>query len=187
MDPQLIRAIESAGEPNWTAVVQAVGAVAAVVVGVLGFLFVWFQIRGLKQALHSDTHSKIYTEDFEILKLFVDKPHLRPYFYDNVEVMSGSADEAAVQTIAEMWCCHFEHVMLQLDNLPKFIRQSWLDYARYMTDCSPAIRACFKKLRNKGLYIAAQDSIMYGGGVPAPNQALQPTAAAIPVSPSSTV
>jgi len=183
VDPQLIWAIESVGEPNWTAVVQAVGAVAAVVVGILGFLFVWVQIRGLKQALNSETHSKVYAEDFEIIKLFVDKPHLRPYFYEKVEIKPGSTDEAAVQTIAELWCCHFEHVMLQLNYLPKVIRQSWVDYARFVYKSSPAIRTCYENLRKEGVYIAKMDYIMKGGVV----QALQPTAAAIPASRASTV
>jgi hypothetical protein len=161
MNPQLIRAIESVGEPNWTAVVQAVGAVATVVV----VLFVWLQMRGLKQALHSETHSKLYAEDFEIIKLFVDRPHLRPYFYKNVEVNPGSPDEAVVHTIAELWCCHLEHVRLQLDCVPKMIRQSWADYAKFLYKSSPAIRICHENMKKEGVYIAEMDRFVKDGAI----------------------
>ncbi len=162
MDPQLIRAIESVGEANWTSIVQAVCAIAGVLVGILGFIFVWIQIRGLTQALNSEAHSKCYTEDFEIVKLFVDNPHLRPYFYDNVEVQPGSPDEASVKTIAELWVCHLEHVWLQLEYLPKKIRKSWADYAHYLYRYSPAIRECYETLRKEGVYMAEMDRFIKG-------------------------
>jgi hypothetical protein len=82
-----------------------------------------------------------------------------------------------VQTIAELFCCHFEHMMLQLDYLPKVIRQSWVDYAQYLYKTSPAVRACYESLRKEGVYIAEMDQIMKGDGDSAPNKPLQQTAA----------
>src|SRR5580700_1395026 len=71
---------------SWPAVVQAVASVAAVVVAVVGFIFLWGQVQGVKRTIQSEASGKVYAEDFDILAIFVDKPHLRPYFYKNVEV-----------------------------------------------------------------------------------------------------
>lgn len=145
---------------SWPAVVQAVASVAAVVVAVVGFIFLWGQVQGVKRTIQSEASGKVYAADFEILAIFVDKPHLRSYFYKNVEVVIDSPDVGAVETIAELFCCHFEQVMLQLDHLPSRIRQSWIDYGRYMYRSSPAMRDTYFEFRRADMFIADMDHVM---------------------------
>jgi hypothetical protein len=76
----------------------------------------------------------------------------------------GDPDAGAVYTIAEMFCVQIEHVMLQLDNLPTLVRQSWVDYARWLHRSSPAIRQRYAKMRKFNAYVAAMDEMMYGTG-----------------------
>lgn len=150
---------------SWPAVVQAVASVAAVVVAVFGFIFLWSQIQGVKRTIQCEASGKVYAEDFDILVIFVDKPHLRPYFYKNVEVGIDSPDIEAVETIAELFCCHFEQVMLQLDNLPSQIRQSWIGYGRYIYRSSPAIRDTYFEFRRQDMFIADMDNLMMNDDV----------------------
>ncbi len=162
MDPNLINAIESVARPNWTDVLQAIGAIVSVFVSVLGFAFLWVQIQGLNRALHSETHGKIFAEDFDIAKIFLERPRLRPYFYGNVEIQKDDVDYGMVETIAELYVCHFEHVMLQSKYLPTDIRQSWLEYVRYLYRSSPPIRDCYFCMRKEGVYTERMDRFLFG-------------------------
>jgi hypothetical protein len=67
-------------EASWPAIVQAIAAVAAVFVTVVGFIFLWLQLQGLKKASQSDAHGRLYSGDAELMKLFVDRPHFRHTF-----------------------------------------------------------------------------------------------------------
>ena len=118
---------------NWTDIVQAVTSLA-------GFAVVIYQLRGLRNATYGETHSRLYGEDYEAVRLFIDHPALRPYFYDNVEPDRASPDYAPANTAAELYAVHFEHIMLQMENLPDAIRQPWRDYIRGMYDRSPVVR-----------------------------------------------
>lgn len=162
MGDQLILAADEFG---WTATAQALGSVATVVVGIAGFIFVWLQIRGLRQALQSEANAKIYAEDADIMKIFIGKPHLRRYFFDNAEAPpEGSPDYDEVRTIAHLTCCHFEHVLLQLNNLPEFVRQGWVDYARYLYQRSPVIRSSYPELRDANVYVKEMDAMLFDTG-----------------------
>jgi len=119
--------------PNWTDIAQAI-------TGLAGFAVVIFQLRDLKNAAYGETHSRLYGEDYEAVKLFIEHPSLRPYFYDNVEPDADSPDRQLADTAAELYAVHFEHIMLQMDNLPENIRQPWRDYIRGMYERSPVVR-----------------------------------------------
>lgn len=62
MDPQLIRAIESVGEPNWTGTVQAIAAFSAVCVGFVGFLLVWQQLEASRDTLKAQVLLKLFDD-----------------------------------------------------------------------------------------------------------------------------
>ncbi|MGH3529686.1 MAG: hypothetical protein ACRDQ6_20620, partial [Pseudonocardiaceae bacterium] len=76
MARQMILAAKFVVQADWTATTQAVGTLLAVLVGIVGFIFVWEQIRNLRQELQCEANGKIYAEHTEIMKIFVDKPHL---------------------------------------------------------------------------------------------------------------
>jgi hypothetical protein len=134
MDPQLIEAIKSVGEPNWTTWVEIGVAIAGCALTIGGFFIV---IR----ALHGDTHSKLYVEDVEILKVFLEHDKLRPYFYEGKSVDEQDQKHCGmVHTLAETFSTHFEHVLLQTKNLPKHIRPRWKDVIKSFLRTSPAIR-----------------------------------------------
>ena len=100
MARQMILAAKFAVQADWTATTQAVGTLLAVLVGIVGFIFVWEQIRNLRLELQCEANGKIYAEHTEIMKIFVDKPHLRKYFFENTEIEPDSADYDAVHAAA---------------------------------------------------------------------------------------
>lgn len=126
--------------PNWAEVVQAIGEAGSLMVGIVGFGVVIYQIRQLKKAIHGETHGKLYPENYETIKLFLEYPQLRPYFYDNTDITRSSPDYNLAITVAELFCSLFEHVVLQMENLPEYMRPEWENYIRSMYSSSPIIR-----------------------------------------------
>jgi hypothetical protein len=130
--------------PSSLEIIQAITTVGSLAIAILGFAVVIYQIRQIKQALHSDTHSKLYAEDFDWAKLIIEYPELRPYFYENQEINEETINSTRARTLAELLCVHFEHVVLQMENLPSHIKPRWEDYIRGICSTSPAIRAHLK-------------------------------------------
>ncbi len=134
----------------WTDIVQAIASVGSLTIAVIGFAFVIVQIRQLKNAIQSDTHSKLYSEDFEWVKILLEYPQLRPYFYDDQDITSDHQDYSRVLGIAELICTHFEHAVLQMENLPTHIVPRWHQYIRSLYNRSPIVRRHLKE--NEGWY-----------------------------------
>jgi hypothetical protein len=130
--------------PSWVEITQAITSMGSLGVAVCGFAVVIYQIRQIQKALHSDTHSKLYSEDFDWAKLIIQYPELRPYFYENQEIREDTPDSARARTLAELLCAHFEHAVLQMENLPSHIKPRWEDYMRGICATSPAIREHLK-------------------------------------------
>jgi hypothetical protein len=105
-------------EPKWTDVAQALGSVGACLIALFGVLAVLKQIKQIKAALHGDTHATLFSQNFEILKLFSDHPEIRPYFYANQEILEGQEhyDQAFITAIVV--ADYLETVALQRSNMP---------------------------------------------------------------------
>jgi hypothetical protein len=81
VDLQLIRAIESVGEPNWTSVAQAIGGIGTLVVSIVGFFILIRQLRQFHQNMQYDAYSKHIEDYSRITQLLIEKPHLNKFFY----------------------------------------------------------------------------------------------------------
>lgn len=115
--------------PTWAPVVQAA-------IGVLGFGFVYWQLRNLRRSIEGATQDRLYAHYTEICKLFIEKPYLRPFFYNNENrpasppgdhlVLSGEID-----AMSEMILGLIEHTVVQHVNLPSDSwEHCWYPYAR---------------------------------------------------------
>lgn len=155
-------ALDLPTDANSSAVFQAYSGALSVAVGIVGFVLLWFQLRGLKRSSQSEANGKIFTSDTEILRVFVNNPKLRQYFYDGIECPPGADDADAVQTIAEMFLCHFEHALIQLENMPPDVRPGWANYARYMHKHSPAIQDAWNEARKLNIYALDMDEFLRG-------------------------
>ncbi len=169
MPPHIAQLIAGHRDINTTmgykaAAAQAVGTLLAVLVGIVGFIFVVQQIRNLRHQLQCEANGRVYAEHAEIMKIFVRKPQLRQYLFENAEIERGNPDYEVAHILAHMACCYFEHVLLQLENLPEYVRQGWVDYARFIYRLSPVTRACFEAYRKSNVYIKELDEMLKGHG-----------------------
>ena len=135
--------------PNWAEAVQAV-------VAFLGFIILWWQINGLKKAVHSETQAKLYDHYTNVVALILERPYLRPYLYKD-DPVPGESEEAAkrrreVETMCEIMAGLLEHGLLQKDNLPtKAWRQCWESFISARVNESQPL--CHFVKRNEQWYV----------------------------------
>jgi hypothetical protein len=122
---------------------------------VIGFVFVVFQIRYLRRATQGDTHADLYSQYMEMGKLFLRKPHLRPYFYHSAEIDVTAPNSARLKQEVAMMCelitTLLEHAALQRPNLPgESWKECWQAYTCARFDNSSVLREWWES--NKEVY-----------------------------------
>ena len=143
--------------------------VAQLLVTIIGFVFVVLQLGSLRRQIEGDTHADLYGQYMEMGKLFLRKPHLRPYFYDSTEINVTAANSGRIKQEVDMMCelitTLLEHAALQRHNLPG---ESWADcwraytYARF--DSSSVLRQWWRA--NEEVYAASFRTIVNSRPVP---------------------
>lgn len=139
-------------EVKWTDKVQAMCGVLTLVATIIGFIFLSIQITQAKHALQASAHTAIYAQIQTIDQIFVDKPSLRKFFYDNYDFPADATEKEkeAVVPVADVMQDFFEHVTLQRENLPENKWPLWLKYMRFVYDNSPVMRRHLKE--NAAMY-----------------------------------
>jgi hypothetical protein len=130
----------------WATVVQAT-------VSVVGFLFVLgqlklvrLQLRLVRRNIRGTTQDSLYAHYTEVCKLFLDKPDLRPYFYDKKpKPISCLVDRPylneEIDAASEMILGLIEHAIMQRKNLPDDSwSHCWQPYAKERVEKSPTIQ-----------------------------------------------
>jgi hypothetical protein len=146
-----------AKEIRWPETIQAL-------ISIIGFVAVVCQIRRLKRTVQGETHSELYTHYLEVNKLFLEKTHLRPYFYDSKELNQSDKRPRLRQQLDSM--CEIvlgllEHAVLQKVNLPgDSWRNCWMTYVRERLDKSPELKNFFRA--NEQWYAQALRDIIHG-------------------------
>jgi hypothetical protein len=144
------------GQVTWAAALQAAASI-------IGFLVIGYQVIHLRKNIRGATEDRLYAHYTEICKLFIQKPYLYPYFYDN-QSLTGSLSnrENLHEEIAMMSEAIFgliEHACLQQKNLPPDAwKNCWLPYANERLSKSAAMQQFFNC--NQGWYTAALRSVV---------------------------
>ena len=125
-----------AEEVKWTDVAQ-------LGVAIIGFVLILSQLGKLKKQLAGDAYTSLYEQYVDVCKLFLEKPHLRPYFYEKRAVDATIPDrktiQAEVEIVAELMTGLLEHAAVQQDSIPKDIyEQCWLEFTKDRFE-SPAL------------------------------------------------
>ena len=99
--------------------------IGGLLVSIAGVVLVTKQVqlvnRQLEQVSHTisgNAFSSSFAELREIHKVFIDHPHLRPYFYDDKRLPENSEYWNTALTIAEMFLDAFFHLYLLRDRFP---------------------------------------------------------------------
>lgn len=130
---------------------------AQALIGGIGFLFLWFQLRAVKQTMESDTHSKLYEHYLQFNKLLIEKPYLYPYFYENKSIDKNDDGNdslklrAEVEITCEILAGLLEHAALQRTNICSDAGENcWNNYTKERFRMSQELRNYF--LRNRDYY-----------------------------------
>jgi hypothetical protein len=84
----------------------------------------------------------------QINRLFVDRPSLRPYFYEEQELDRESTEERKrIEATAELFISFIDNVLTQMPLLPSHLAQPWRTYFASVTTSSPALREFWKRHR----------------------------------------
>jgi hypothetical protein len=132
-------------------VVQAAASLA-------GFVLIW-QLFLVRRNIRGTTQDSLYAHYTEVCRLFVDKPYLRPYFYNNKpKPISCPKDHPylndEIDGVSEMILGLIEHAIVQRRNLPSTSwKACWEPYARERVRSSQTIREFYEK--NKDWYAKA--------------------------------
>jgi hypothetical protein len=136
---------------------------ASVIISALGVMIAFFgvctfaiQIGNTNASISNNTLEQIYGRMHSINMLFVDRPELKPYFYDGMEIndpnpiaRSLKIDEAVVRArvpaVAEMMCDFFAQALIELKRLPEGAYQGWVNYIQSVYLTSPVLRQYYQE------------------------------------------
>lgn len=115
--------------PNWADTTMAITAVASLIVMTVGLCFVYVQLRKLREALWSDTQSRLCDQSLEILRFLAEKPETYDYFYNGKPLTDAEPNRVFILYAAEALANFMEHLVLQKQNLPE---RQWLVWRRFI-------------------------------------------------------
>ncbi len=118
-----------------TAVASAVAALAASA----GLIYIARQLHNARQTLQFAAAEHLYSRMHDIHKLFLDRPELRPYFYERVRPGRWSGHKRKAEVMAELLADFFQQVFLELNTLPLQTRAGWREYMSHVLRHSPTL------------------------------------------------
>jgi hypothetical protein len=142
-------------------IVQCLGFVGAIVT----LIFLWQQLRNTVKALkYSASAIEINTKAIEqnafnsaasnlmeIGKLFVDKPHLRKYFYDGEPVPERPEEYEQAKAAALVMLDFLANILVYVNNYEHlYPEKEWHGYIKDIFRSSPMLRETFTQLRRAG-------------------------------------
>jgi hypothetical protein len=112
----------------------------AAIAFVVSLLLLLWQIVELRRSVQGQTYQAVYGQMFEIHRTFLERPELRPFFYDNVEADPANALAPQVAVMAEWIGDLFDNVFRQQATMPSGTFDEWRRYMRSVYWTSPALR-----------------------------------------------
>jgi hypothetical protein len=126
-------------EKEWIAL-TAIGAFILPLVTLGGFWLVIKQLRSEREALETQTREQVYQASLGILKMFVEHPDLRPYFYDSIPMPVQNLEKSKVLAACEVMGDHWENILLSKKSLDEETLEVWKDYMQGIYSTSPSLK-----------------------------------------------
>ena len=106
------------------------------------------QSRHGVQATLASVYQAMNDNMLQINRLFVDRPSLRPYFYEEQELTDESPEELErIDATAELFVNLIDNVLTQMPLLPGHLAQPWRTYFASVITSSPVLREFWKRHR----------------------------------------
>jgi hypothetical protein len=132
---------------NWTAV-EAIGVWTTAAIALGGAIFVWRQLQQVERTIRGDTHERLTTESFEVLKFLASNPESYPYFYEGKTSNEEGTHHHFVLYAAEMITNYLEHVVSQKDDMSAADWKAWEHVIIDTFQKSPAVIDHIKRLKD---------------------------------------
>lgn len=111
------------------------------VVTVLGFIFIWVQLKNQRRSLESQTSWQVYGLGSQVLAMFVQFPELRPYFHGGqIQLPDEEPMRSRVLAAIEVFCDHLENIVARRDDMDAGTYEVWESYMRKLHKRSPVLR-----------------------------------------------
>ena len=137
-------------------------AVITLLVTAVGLFAISRQLEQSRATLLSNTSEHMYARMHDIHKVFIERPHLRAYFYHGAPAPRLEDDAERyyeVLSAAEMLCDFFHQVLVELDTLPEDDRDyspemyqdlysGWTAYIKDVYKRSPVFRDYYQANQN---------------------------------------
>ena len=130
-------------------VLSALGVIAMPVVTLLGFAFLYFQIKTASKTIESQATAEIYGLGMRLYEMVVAYPELRRHLYEQSEVPNDSADRDRLLIACEMYCDFFEYVIAESAVIGDDVRGAWIAMMREMVAQSPSLRKFVDERRDQ--------------------------------------
>lgn len=132
-------------------------AIAAVLVNLCGFLLLSEQLGATKEATENQTRWEIEQVSFNVYKMLVDQPSLRPYFYEGKSLPVHEANEAEpaaelrwkLESACELLLDYFETIVRSGAVLDDTSEVVWRKYMIKVYRKSPALRQFLENERDR--------------------------------------
>ena len=119
---------------------QAYVSLAGLVLALVGLPILFLQIRAIQRSVRSAAHAAIYAQAADFRAHLVERPHLRGYFFDGVDIAPEHPEYERVVTIAELFLNELEHITVMADSFGRENRPALERFARLALARSPILR-----------------------------------------------
>lgn len=119
---------------------DTVSSVVGIAIAALGLGAVLFQLRQLDQDIKGNTRTSIYDMAARIKEVFLVRPHLRPYFFEGLDISAEHDHYAEAIAVADYYCLYLEQITTQKATIADGDRKAWCQYAHDIYQKSPIIK-----------------------------------------------
>lgn len=81
---------------------QVYVSISGLTLALVGIPLLFVQLRDVKRCVQSGAHAALYSQGADFRAHLVQHPHLRKYFFDNVEITPQNEEYDRVVTMAEL-------------------------------------------------------------------------------------
>ncbi len=120
----------------------------SILVGLVGFGILVYQLRKINHQNHSNGLNYLYTQSASIRLELLRRPELIPYFRNGDVIAESDKDYGAACLIAELYLNYFEHLAIQEMSLRKHDWETWLSIMEDVFESSPIIKKVYVEKLN---------------------------------------
>ena len=116
---------------DWIETTQAVATLAAPLVGAVGLVMIWKQLRNLERSIRVTARGNIYEMIIAAKDALTQSPRMRPYFFGGKQVEQCPIEDLdLLWGIADLLCLYLERIAADLETFGDQDSQAWRAYAR---------------------------------------------------------